>query len=303
MKLTTENLVKVLDQLVTTPHWRKAMGVIRASEPLAFVWRSQSIKAAKDNDTSSIFFLEWRGVFDFWHAHAGRARMENVILHEAAIRDQSLNGIEEPIYGPDQKPIWKDDSRFIGRDDDYVREVLGMADFEDVTPWHRLEHDAQGNPVQLTKHTQIPAPLRLRVLEQDRRYIERKEHDVKIEGEITVAKPLQRLPGEARPDVAKLRALAALPPEKRREQIGASKHPLDANGHRTMPPTGLPSARDDNLPVIEKPSPYAAYQPPEPKLNPSDAPRPSYARPEQRLDVGEQTGRGTPPPGGFPVKA
>jgi hypothetical protein len=272
--LTTENLVKVLDALVTTPHWRKAMGVIRASEKLAFYWRAQSIKAAKDNDTSSIFFLEFRGTFDFWHAHAGRARTENIILHEATVRDQSLNGIEEPIFGPDQKPIWKEDPRFIGRDDAYVRATLGMADFEDVTPWHRLEHDASGNPIQLTKRTQIPAPLRLRVLEQDRRYVERKEHDVKIEGEIAVAKPLQRLPGEERPDVARLRALAALPPEKRREQMGASGVPLDAHGHRTMSVSTLP---------------------PEPK------PQPSYARPPQNLDTAG-TGRGEPPPGGFKVR-
>ena len=274
---TTDHIVKVLDALVATPHWRKAMWAIRASESLAFVWRSQSIKAAKDDDRSSIFFVEWRGTWDYFHCHAGRARTENIILHEAAVRDQSLNGIEEPVFGPDQRPIYKEDPRFIGRDDDYVREVLGMADFEDVTPWHRLEHNADGNPVQLTKRTQIPAPLRLRVLEQDRRYIERKEIDAHVTGEIVTAKPLQRLPGEARPDVAKLRALAALPPAERREQMGASPHPLNEHGHRTVSVSTLP---------------------PEPRPVPAPPP---YARPTQSLD-NAGVGRGEIPPGGFKVK-
>jgi hypothetical protein len=273
-KLTTENLVKVLEASVTTPHWRKAMMSIRASEALAMSWRAKSIKALSDNDTSSPFFLEWRGTWDFWHRHAGRARTENIILHESTVRDQSLNGVEEPVFGPDQKPIWKEDPRFIGRDDDYVREVLGMADFEDVTPWHRLEHDAKGNPIQLTKRTQIPAPLRLRVLEQDRRYIERKEVDTHVTGEITVAKPLQRKPGEERPDVARLRALAALPPAKRREEMGALPHPVDAHGHRTVSTQTLP---------------------PEPR------PVPVYARPAQPLDRAG-TGRGEIPEGGFRVR-
>jgi len=275
-KQTTENLVKVLDALVATPHWRKAMMCIRASERTAFEWRAQCIKAMKEKDTSSIFWIEWRGTWDWWANHAGRARTENIILHEAAIRDQSLNGIEEPVFGPDQKPIYREDPRFIGRNDDYVREVLGMADFEDVTPWHRLEHDAAGNPVQLTKRTQIPAPLRLRVLEQDRRYIERKEIDTHVTGEIVTAKPLQRLPGEERPDVARLRALAALPADKRREEMGASGVPLNAHGQRTV---------------------SAGTLPPEPR----PVPRPSYARPMPNLDTAG-TGRGEPPPGGFKVR-
>ena len=76
-KLTTENLIKVLDACVVTPHWRKAMATIRASEALAFSWRAKSIKALKDSDTSSEFFIEWRGVWDFWHCHAGRFLIGN----------------------------------------------------------------------------------------------------------------------------------------------------------------------------------------------------------------------------------
>src|ERR1700686_197246 len=95
--LTTEHLVRVLDALVATPKWAKAMACIRASESLAFNWRAQSIHAAKNNDTSSVFFVEWRHVYDFWHAHAGRARTENIITYEATVRDQALNGIEQVV--------------------------------------------------------------------------------------------------------------------------------------------------------------------------------------------------------------
>ena len=286
-KLTTENLIKVLDACVVTPHWRKAMATIRASEALAFSWRAKSIKALKDSDTSSEFFIEWRGVWDFWHCHAGRARTENVQIIESAIRDRVLNGETQKIYGPDQRPIYLDDPRFVCRTDDYVREVLDMADFEDVTPWHRLLHDENGNAIQATKQVLPPAPVQLRVLEQDRRYVERKEVDAHVTGEITVAKPLQRLLSEPRPDVAKLRALAALPADKRREQIGASKVPLDAHGNRTIPRVLPPGHRDDDLPKIE-PLP----------LQPT---RPSYARPPQSLD-NAGTGRGEVPSGGFRVR-
>jgi hypothetical protein len=298
--LSTENLLKVLDQLVVTPNWRKAMARIGASEGLAFVWRAQAIKARKDGDTSTPLFLEWRGTYDYWDAHASRARVENVIIFESAIRDQALNGIEHVVLGPDQRPVYKENPAYIGRDDEYVMLSEGCAPGEVAR--YRLQLDAKGNPVPLTKIEQLPAPLRLRVLEQDRRYVERKEIDAQVQVTAT-AKPFERLPGETRPDVTRLRQLAAMPPEDRRKQIGASGVALDAHGRRTMPPTGLPSARDDNLPVLEKPSPYAEpYQAPEAQHNPPrPQPRPSYARPTQRLDVGERTGRGDIPDGGTKV--
>ena len=254
--LSTANLVRVLDQLVTTPRWRAAMGRIGASEQLAFVWRAASVKAMADKDTSSpFFFVEFRGTWDYWHAHAGRARTENIITYEAHIRDQALNGIEHVVLGPDQRPVYRDNPRYIGRPDDYVMLSTGCEPGEVAR--YQLELDAKGNPVPLTKVEQIPAPLRLRVLEQDRRYIEQKQIDQQVRM-TTTAKPFERLPGEERPDVARLRQLASMTPEQRRAEIGASAVPLNANGHRTMPPTGLPSGRDDNLPVLEKPSPYAA---------------------------------------------
>jgi hypothetical protein len=296
--LTAEHLVRVLDALVATPKWAKAMASIRASESLAFNWRAQSIHAAKDNDTSSVFYLEWRGAWDYWHCHAGRARTENIITYEATVRDQALNGIEHVVLGPDQRPIYRERPEYIGRSDDYV--MLSEGCKPDEVKFYRLEHDAKGHPIPLTKIEQIPAPLRLRVLEQDRRYVERKEIDSHVSGEITVAKPLARLPGEARPDVARLRQLASMSPDERREKLGASKVPLDANGRRTLQVGTLPSGRDDNLPALTKPapSPYVApYRAPE---APEPTPRPSYARPPQRLDKGEEIGHGRDiPPGGM----
>jgi len=298
--LTTDHLVRILDALVASPKWAKAMATIRASEGLAFNWRAQSIHAAEDNDTSSVFFVEWRGVYDYWHCHAGRARTENIITYEATVRDQALNGIEHVVLGPDQKPVYRENPNYIGRDDDYVMLSEGCNPGE-VARYRLALDPITKQPIPLTKIEQIPAPLRLRVLEQDRRYVERKEIDSHVTGEITVAKPLQRLPGEARPDVARLRQLAALPPDERRKQMGASKVPLDQHGHRTIA-TGLPPGRrDDDLPAITKPqpSPYVApYRAPE---APQPQPRPSYARPTQRLDTGEGRGRGDIPEGGMKV--
>jgi hypothetical protein len=296
--LTTENLLKILDRLVDRPSWKTVMRSIGASESLAFNWRMQSIKAAKENDRSSPFFLEWRGSWDFWHAHCGRARTENIILYESVIRDQAINGVEEVVHGPDQRVLYKERPEYIGRDDDYIRIAEGLDAGASVA-WYRLEHDADGKPIPLTKRTQLPAPVRLRVLEQDARYVHREQHDVAVTGEITVQKPLQRLPGENKPDVSRLRALAAMTPEERCKAIGASRHPLDARGHRTVVTSTLPSGRDDNLPVIEKPSPFAApYQPPP---APEPTPRPSYARPNPSLDRGEGVGTGDPVPGGMKV--
>lgn len=268
------------------------MKTIGMSEGTAFVWRSQSIKAEKDNDRSSPFFLEWRGTWDYWHNHAGRARVENVILYESVIRDQAINGIETPVLGPDQRPVYAEDPELIGVPDDDLF-MYGRT--------HRWRLDKNGHPVPLTKIEQLPAPLRLRVLEQDRRYVERKEHDVNVQGEITVQKPLARLPGETRPDVERLKQLAAMTPEQRRAALGASAVPLDANGRRTIPALAPPLNRDlpDDAGHGLRPGPEP-YQPPA-KPTPQEPPRPSYARPEKRLDTGENVGRGDVPSGGYKV--
>ena len=160
---TTLNLQRLCDILVTRPSWRVAMAAIGLGETSAFKWRSQSIKAQKENDTSSQMFFEWRGTYDYFHCHAGRARMENIILYEAQIRDQALNGIETPVLGPDQRPIYAEDPDLIDVSDEALWNLCGRR--------NRYLRDAKGRPVPLTKIEQLPAPLRLRVLEQDRRYV------------------------------------------------------------------------------------------------------------------------------------
>ena len=105
--------------------------------------------------------------------------------------------------------------------------------------------------------------------------------------------PLQRLPGEERPDIAELRRLAKIPP----------KHPfpLDAHGNRTLPQLAAPRSDERSDHVREQ-------QPIAPPLNPRlyeaaplNPPRPaSYAKPVKSLDQSSR-GRGEPPEGGFKV--
>src|ERR1700688_703859 len=145
--LTTANLAKVLDTMVERPAWPAAMKSIGGSERTAFEWRAKCLRAMKENDLSSPFWMEWRvgsGIFDWWVNHVGRARTENKMAYDALVRDQAANGIEEPIFGPDQKPIWKENPRYLHRSDDYIRFSEGLDDDADVN-WFRYEHDADGN--------------------------------------------------------------------------------------------------------------------------------------------------------------
>jgi hypothetical protein len=287
--LSTANLVKVLDILVERPVWDVAMRSVGGRERTAFMWRAQCIRAMKENDLSSIFWMEWRvgsGIFDWWHNHAARARDENKIAYDAIVRDQAANGIEEPIFGPDQKPVWKERAEYIGRPDSYVELSEGCKP-EDV-PYYRLEHDADGNPVQLTKRTQIPAPLRKAVLAASHSdYKETLDVSVEHHGTVHIAKPLQRLASEPRAGADELRRLAAMSPEQRRAAIGASPYPKDGRGLRTIPQLA-PSQNDppDHFREREEVAP---------------PPRPAYAKPVRSLDSGEGIGRGEPPAGGMKV--
>jgi hypothetical protein len=292
-KLSTANLQRVLDTLLSVSDWRKAMASIRASESLAFSWRAKCIEAQKANDTSSIFFVEWRGAYDWWINHAGRARTENIILYESVIRNQALHGIEIPVLGPDQKPVYVEDPDLL---DVSAEDLWGLYGRR-----HRYLLDDKGRPVPLTRTEQLPAPLRLRVLEQDRRYVARQEIESHVQVTAT-AKPFQRLPGEERPPgtIEKLKRLAAMTPEQRRAELGASAVPLDTTGRVMAADLGAPLAigeRPDDGAEIAKPPNPRAYQ--VPKLNPPT--RPSYARPSTALDRGEGTGRGEIPEGGMKV--
>jgi hypothetical protein len=281
--LTNANLVKVLDILVERPTWSVAMKCVGGSERTAFVWRAKCRTAMKENDQSSPFWMEWRETFDWWINHAGRARSENKITYEALVRDQAANGIEEPIFGPDQKPVWKENPRYLHRSDDYIRFSEGLDDDADVA-WFRIEHDADGNPVQLTKRVSIPAPLRKAVLAASHPdYKETLDVNVEHHGTVHVAKPLQRLASEPRAGADELRRLASMTPEQRREAIGASPYPKDAHGLRTIPQLAPPPERSDHPREREEAAP----------------PRPAYAKPIKSLDTGERIGRGEIPEGGM----
>ncbi len=153
-----------------------------------FNWAGRSRRAEKDNDRSSEFFLEWCQTWDWWHNHAGRARAQNIALYESVIRDQAFNGIEVPVLGPDQRPVYAEDPDLIDVSDEDLWNLYGRR--------NRYLLDKKKRPVPLTKIEQLPAPLRLRVLEQDRRYVHKEQHDVAVSGEITVARPFNGCPAK-----------------------------------------------------------------------------------------------------------
>jgi hypothetical protein len=295
MHLSEKNLLKILDMLVERPTWAVAMRSIGASERQAYEWRAKSIAAAKANDTSSPFYIQWRGAGDFWHNHAGRARSEQLISYEAQIRDQAQHGVEEVVLGPMQTPIYRENPRYLHRDDDFIRLSEGLDAGAPVT-WFRYEHDASGHPIPLTKITQLPAPLRRAVLAQIPSYKEN-TLDVSVEhsGIVQISPAMERLASEPRPGLAELRALAALSPEARRAKLGAKPAPVNARGLVIAADLGTPRGdnRSDHIkeqqPIAPPPNPRM-YE--VPKLNP---PRPSYAKP---LDQSGR-GRGEPPPGGM----
>jgi hypothetical protein len=281
--LTTANLAKVLDTLVEQPVWDLAMRSVGGRERTAFAWRGQCHRAMKESDLSSPFWMEWRGVFDWWINHCGRARSEHKISTEATIRAQAKDGIEELVFGPNQTPVWKENLRYVGRSDDWVM-LSEDCNLEDV-PWHRLEHDADGNPVQLTRRVQIPAPLRKAVLAATHSdYRESLDVNVEHSGTVHIAKPLARLASEPRAGADELRRLASMSPEERRKAIGASPFPKNAAGLRTIPQLAPPPEPSDH----PRERAEAAPMPP----------RPAYAKPVKSLDSAGR-GRGEPPPGGF----
>jgi hypothetical protein len=285
--LTTVNLAKVLDTLVEQPVWDIAMRSVGGRERTAFEWRSKCIRAMKENDLSSPFWMEWRGVFDWWTSHCGRARAEHKISTEATIRSQAKDGIEEKVFGPDQKPVWKECEHYLHRSDDYIRWSEGLDADADVA-WFRIEHTPDGSPVQLTKRTQIPAPLRKAVLAASHPdYRETLDVNVEHSGTVHVAKPLARLASEPRAGADELRRLASMSPEQRRAAIGASQYPKDAHGLRTIPQLAPPPERSDH----PRERAEAAQTPP----------RPAYAKPVKNLDRGEGIGRGEVPDGGMKI--
>jgi hypothetical protein len=171
MLLNTANLQAVLTQLVERPHWVKAAARIGGTEALMFQWLAKSRAAERAKDTASPFFLEWQDHFDYWHVHCAAARRQNLISLEALVRDQAMHGVETPMYSPDGSPIWQHDSAACaqwGNDVKAARDLGGLSDYP-------FAHTADGKRIQATRTDQVPATLRIKVLEQIPGYQQRSE--------------------------------------------------------------------------------------------------------------------------------
>jgi len=257
-KITEHNLKKVIDILVEVPNYAVAGRAVGISERTLYEYRAQSIKAKNANDTSSPFFLEHRGDFGFWHDHVGRSRAEQLISAEGKIRDQATNGIEEKVYDSQNHPVWKERPEYIGRSDDYVLLSEGCA--PDEIEWHRLEHDENGHPVQLTKLVQAPAPIRKAILSASHSdYKDSVDVNVAHSGTVLVSAPLQRLASQPREKMEDLRQLALLSPEARRAKLNGHAAPT-INGVVTQVPRGKP---DPVVPSLPAPPAYAKPKPPQ----------------------------------------
>lgn len=288
--LTFENLIKTCEVASLNAPYKAIMASIGASEDLAYHWRTQSIRAEKEGDNSSIFYFEWRaGQFGYWHHKIAQARIDFIQGYEAELRHECRFGREEVVLGPTQEVVYKIDPELLLVSDEDLGNIYGRSDRYLLDPETKL-------PVPLIRLVFPPPAIRLRILEQDRRYLATQNLDVNLTGTVThTPAPLQRRVGEERPDIAALRALAKIPP----------KHPfpLDKHGHRTIPQLGAPRGDDrsdhvkEQQPIPAAPNPRAYY---EPELKPPNAPQTSYAKPVKNLDQASR-GAGVPPPGGFKV--
>jgi hypothetical protein len=285
--LNLPNLIKTCETASLNAPYKAIMASIGASEDLCYHWRTLSMAAERENDKNSIWWFEWRaGQWSYWHRKIAQARIDFIQGYEAEIRHECRYGRTEIVLGPDQQVVHRLDPALLGVSDDDLKNLWGRD--------HRYLLDDDGMPVPLTRQVFPPAPIRLRILEQDKRYLATQNIDVNVQGEIVhTPQPLQRRVGEERPDVAALRELAKIPP----------KHPfpLDAHGHRTIPKLGAPRGDDRSDHVREQQPIPPPQNHPEPPLNPPTIPaRPSYAKPARTLDTGERIGDGRDvPPGGF----
>ena len=295
--LTKENLIKTCEVASLNAPYRAIMESIGASENLAYHWRTLSVRAEKEGDKNSIFYFEWRaGQFGYWHHKIAQARIDFIQGYEAELRHECRFGRTEVVLGPDQQVVYRVDPELLRVSDEDLKNLWGRDD--------RYLLDDDGLPVPLTRQVFPPAPIRLRILEQDRRYLATQQVDLNVQGSVVhTPAPLQRRADEPRPDIIpELRRLALMSPEERRAQTGASAYPKDARGLRTIPSLG--SSRDDNRSdhvkeqQIEPPPNPRMYEAPGP--NPPSAARPSYAKPAKSLDQASR-GRGEPPSGGYSV--
>ena len=241
----------------------------------------------------------------FWHRKIAQARVDFIEGYESELRMECRFGRTEIVLGPTQEPVVQLDPKYLGETDEFIELCEGTAH---SPGYYRILRDEDGLPVYLTKQI-FPAPaIRLRILEQDRRYLATQNVDVNVQGSVVhTARPLQRRADEKKPPVnlPELRRLASLSPEARRAELNASAYPKDAKGLVVHADVGAPTLAGDKSdhvreapPIAPPPNPRAYYEAP---LHPPEgAPRPSYAKPSQSLDQASR-GRGLPPPGGMKV--
>jgi hypothetical protein len=288
--LTLPNLIKTCEVASLNAPFKNIMASIGASENLCYHWRNLSNAAEAAGDTNSIFYFEWRqGQFGYWATKISQARIDFIQGYEADLRHECRFGREEVVLGPTQEIVYRLDPALIGVSDADLEGLWGRS--------HRYLLDDDGMPIPLTKTVFPPPAIRLRILEQDKRYLATQQVDVNLRAQVVhIPQPLQRRIGEERPDIAALRALSKIPP--------THPYPLDAHGNRTLPQLASPRGDERSDHVREQ-------QPIEPPVNPRmytaplnvpNAPKPSYAKPVKSLDQSGR-GRGEAPPGGGPANA
>lgn len=300
--LTTENLIAVLEARVSH-NWRASMASIGASEHLAYKWLAASKHAAKDDDVSSIFFLEHRGVWDYWNAHARRSRAEALIALDSTILHQALSGIEIPILDSQGRQLWKENPATVGKDDDTCDLEFGLGN------WSRILRDPQGRAVPLTKTERLPGTVINKVLDQIPGY-RNEAPSVHVHNNLQMSAPLRVLrreaarPGEplslpapspAKEDLPIVRELrerlkAASDPNRKTAKPDPHLKPVEIMGRATGDKPDQVSTFPADVPqtLADHPRAYTA----EPTLVP--APPKNYAR---RLSSGgiDQAGMGKGP--------
>lgn len=296
-KLCTETLEKFVELCVSNADYRSVCRACGISENTVYNWRARSIADAKANDTSSPFWITFRNVPMYFHNAVGAAREEFLISYTGKLLAQANDGIKEQVLDSTQHPVYQEDPQFIGRSDEWVMSFTGCT--ADDVDWERLKKDADGHPVPLYRVQQLPAPIRLRILEAaESRF--RATQNIDVTQTIEAVHVIKR-PGAdgPRPDIAALRKMLE---DRRASHPPGSKpsYPHDGNGRYLPPNTGAPRGDDrpDDGAELPKPPNPRMYQ--EPELKPPTPQRPSYARPARSLDQSGR-GQGVPPNGGFKI--
>lgn len=200
--LSTDNLIRVLEAYALGRRWRGAMESIGAAESSAYKWLTASKYAQRDDDVNSVFFIEHRGAWDYWHNHCRRARSEALNGFESTVREQATFGVDVPVIGPNGQ-LWKENPATVGKDDDTLDLIYGIG------KWDRLLRDSEGNAIALTKTEQLPATTRNKILDQIPGYRDAPPQ-INIRNSVHLSAPIKALRREApRPGEP-----ASLPPPK-----------------------------------------------------------------------------------------